>query len=69
MMFHLMDIICVPFFLTYMITSTKVNEIKKNAVLLVWKCFDRQLCESFQNFVTVREHEQNTRTTGLCLKS
>ena len=35
--------------------------MKKHAVLLVGEYLDRQLCENFQNFFTIRAHEQNTR--------
>ena len=42
--------------------------MKKHAVLLVRKCLDRQFCESFQNFLTVRTHEQNTRNNGCMLE-
>ena len=44
------------------------NEMKKHAVLLVRKCLDRQFCENFRNFFTVRVHEQNTRNNGFMLK-
>ena len=42
--------------------------MKKHAVLLVKKCLDRQLCENFQDFFTVREHEQNTKNNGFMLE-
>ena len=42
--------------------------MKKHAVLLVRKYLDRQLCENFQNFFTVRPHEQNTRHNGFMLE-
>ena len=35
---------------------------------LVRKCLDRQLCENFQNFFTVRVHEQNTANNGFMLE-
>ena len=44
------------------------NEMKKHAVLLVRKCLDRQLCENFQNFFSVRAHEQSTRNNGFMLE-
>ena len=43
--------------------------MKKHAVLLVRRCLDRQLCENFQNFLTVRAHEQNTRNNGSMLEA
>ena len=42
--------------------------MKKHAVLLVRKCLDRQCCENFQNFFTLRAHEQNTRNNGFMLE-
>ena len=30
-------------------------------IMLVRNCFKRKLYENFQNFLTVRTHEQNTR--------
>ena len=42
--------------------------MKKHAVLLVRKCLDRQFCENFQNFFTVRADEQNTRNNGFMLE-
>ena len=42
--------------------------MKKHAVLLVRKCLDKQLCENFRNFFTVRAHEQNTRNNGFMLE-
>ena len=42
--------------------------MKKHAVLLVKKCFIRQLCENFQDFFTVRAHKQNTRNNGFMLE-
>ena len=42
--------------------------MKKNAVLLVRKCLDRQFCENFQNFFTVRVHEQNTKNNRFMLE-
>ena len=44
------------------------NEMKKHAVLLVRKCLDRQCCENFLNFFTLRAHEQNTRNNGFMLE-
>ena len=41
-----------------------LNQMTKHAVLLVRKYLDRQLCENFQNFFTIRAHEQNTRHNG-----
>ena len=42
--------------------------MKKHAVLLVKKCLGGQLCENFQDFFTVRAHEQNTRNNGFMLE-
>ena len=44
------------------------NEMKKQTVLLVRKCLDKQICENFPNFFTVRAHEQNTRQNGVMLE-
>jgi hypothetical protein len=45
-----------------------VNEIKKHSVILVKKCLNNEVCESFLTFFTIRNHEINTRNNGFLLQ-
>ena len=49
-------------------TSSIKNQFNKQAVLLVRKCLEKELCSNFDNYFSLNKHRQNTRNNNILVK-